>query len=137
MSIGKKFKIVYGFNEGDYLPINENELVKAIALFMEGGRAVFDAGAVRGNDIMRIVPDWHAEKGWNRGYKMTPKDYEDIKPLEKGYQEIYGQAKYLTEYAIKEDRRDLLSKPLSEGIKLLPQNPISGEVKKLANKFKI
>ncbi len=104
---------------------------------MEGGRAVFDAGAVRGNDIMRIVPDWHAEKGWNRGYKMTPEDYEDIKPLEKGYQEIYGQAKYLTEYAIKEDRRDLLSKPLSEGIKLLPQNPISGEVKKLANKFKI
>lgn len=139
MSI-KKYKIVYGYNEGDYIAIDENELPRACALFREGiGRGFFNGGAVRGQDIMRIVPDWHAEKGWNRGYKMMPEDYEDIKPLEKSYQETYGQAKYLAEYAIKENCRGLFSAKFSEAIKLLPKenNPVSEEVKKLADKFQV
>ena len=83
---GKFYKLVFGFNEGDYISIKGDELPKAIALFMEkSGRANFESGAIRGQDIMRIVPDWHKVKGWNQGWKMTADDYEDIKPLEDGY----------------------------------------------------
>ena len=138
----KKFKIVYVFGEGDYLPISEDELVKALVLFMEGGRAVFANGAVRSQDISRIVPDWHAVKGWNRGWKMTPDDYEDVKSLEKPYQKTYEQASFIAEFIIKEDRRQLLNKSLKELVELLPapnkeMEQFSGEVKKLANKFQI
>ncbi len=138
----KKFKIVYGFGEGEYLAISGNELHKAIALFMEkNGRAIFENGAIRGQDIMRIVPDWHAVRGWNKSWGMTPDDFEDIKPLEADYKEAYRRASYLAEFAIKENRRDLLLKPASEAIKEVPQlekqNPISEATKLIADKMKM
>jgi hypothetical protein len=117
----KKFKIVYGYNEGDYIAIDENELPRACALFREGiGRGFFNNGAVRGQDIMRIVPDWHADQGWNKGWKMQADDYEAIRHLERPYQETYEQAKFLAEYAIRENKRELLTQPFQEAIKLLP-----------------
>lgn len=129
MPTGKKFKIVYGYGEADYISITENQLATAISVFMEGGRAIFNENAIRGQDIMRIVPDWHAEKGWNKGYKMIAEDYADIKPLERDYQDIYNKAKYLAEYSMKENRRDLLSQPLEEAVKVLPKNQVSEEIK--------
>ena len=137
----KYYKIVYGFNPDDHLPIKGDELPKAIALFVEKiGRGVFEDGVIRGQDIMRIIPDWHRVKGWNKGYKMNSDDNADVAPLEEGYRNVYNKAKEIAEYAIKENRRDLLLKPSSEAIKELPQGEIprqiSEEVKKLADKFK-
>ncbi len=137
----KYYKIVYGFNPDDYLPITVDELPKAIALFVEKtGRGVFEEGVIRGQDIMRIVPDWHRARGWNKGYKMTPDDNADIAPLEEGYRKIYSKAKEIAEYAIKENRRDLLLKPASEAIKELPQGEmpkqISEGIIKLSDKFR-
>jgi hypothetical protein len=128
MSTGKKyFKVVYGFNEADYVPINENELVKSLFAFANGGKLMLEQGAIRGQDIHRIVPDWHAEKGWNRGYKMMPEDYEDIRPLEKTYRETYEQARLIAEKAIRENNPNLLNIPFSEAVKLLPKrNDING-----------
>lgn len=119
----KKYKIVYGYNESDYLPINENELPKAIAMYIEGnGRGIFENGAIRAQDIMRIVPDWHADQGWNRGWKMQPADFDAIKHLERPYKETYEQAKTIAHIALKENKRELLNQPLSESIKLLPES---------------
>lgn len=118
----KKYKIVFGYNEGDYLPINGNELHKAIALFMEGnGKALFESGAIRGQDIIRIVPDWHAVKGWNRGWKMTTEDYDSIKSLEADYREAYNRAKYIAEIAIRDNKRELLSLSAKDAYSKLPQ----------------
>ena len=139
----KYYKIQFGFGESEYLPISANELPKALVLFMEkNGRAIFESGAIRGQDIIRITEDWHRIKGWNQGYKMLPEDFEEIKPLQKVYLETYNKAKYIAEYVIKENRRDLLSKTPSEILKEIPQQieapkDISEGVKKLANKFKI
>lgn len=136
----KYFKIQYGYNEADYLPITENELMKAIALFIEGnGRGIFEAGAIRGQDIMRIVPDWHRDQGWNQGWKMTPEDFEAISHLQRPYQELYSQAKMLTEMALRENKPELLKQPLQEVLKLIPVKlEISDEASKLlADKFNV
>ena len=144
--IKKHYKIVYGFNdEINYFPITGDELHKAFVIAMEGGRGIFEAGFFnnRKNDILRIIPDWHTQKGWNKGYEMNELDYEDIKPLEENYQQTLMNGKFLAEYIVKENRRDLLQKPASEAfneIKKLanPQSKqLSEEVKKLSDKFKI
>lgn len=140
----KYYKIVYGFNEYDYLSITSEELHKAQVVAIEGGKAIFEEGFYnnRGNDVMRIVPDWHRARGWNKGYKMTPLDYEDIENLVEPYRKTLSNGKLLAEFIIKENRKELLSKPASEAfkeIKLLQgveQKWISEETKKLADKFK-
>ena len=134
----KYYKIQFGFNEADYLPITSNELPKALALFMEKtGRAIFESGTVRGQDIMRIVEDWHRARGWNQGYKMLPEDFADIEPLRIPYRETYNKAKMIAEYAIKEDRRELLLIPPLNALSEIPQVPkeINEQTKFLSDKF--
>jgi len=136
----KYFKIQFGYGEVDYLGIEENELAKAIALFMEGsGRALFKTGAIRGQDIIRITPDWHTDQGWNKGWKMQAEDHSAIKHLEKGYNKIYHKARELAEYAIKENKRELLNQPLQIALEELPRKnyQVSKEAEQLAEKFKI
>ncbi len=119
----KYFKIVYGFNQDEYLEIDENELAKAIAIFMQGnGRASFHSGAVRGQDIMRIIPDWHTTMGWNKGHKMTSDDHAEVKRFEIIYRDTYNTAKMLAEYATKANKPELLSIPLADAVKQIPQS---------------
>lgn len=139
--MAKHYKIVYGFGDDDYLPIVGDELPKAIALFMERtGRGVFSTGAIAASDIKRIVPDWHAAMGYTKGYKLTTYDYQEIKPLEEGYNSIYEKAKSIAEYALKNNRQDLLSIPASEAIKQVPlldqPKEVSSDIKKLADGMK-
>lgn len=137
----KYYKIVFGFGQDDYLPITEDELAKAVFLFMQGkGKAVFGEGALRAQDIQRIVPDWHKAKGWNKGYKMLPEDYAEVKSLNHSYTETYLQAAAIAEFAAKENRMDLLNQPLSTSVLALPSPshpPLLKEVEILANKFKV
>ena len=140
----KFFKIVYGYNEGDYLPITADELHKAHVLAIEGGKASFEAGFFqnRGNDVMRIVPDWHRVKGWNQGWKMTPDDYRDVEQLKKSFAKTFEKGKLIAEYAIRENRRDLLVMPASkafEEIKTLvsPDQELLSESSELIDKFKV
>jgi len=136
----KFFKIQFGYGEADYLKITENELPKAIALFMEGsGRALFESGAIRGQDIIRITPDWHTDQGWHKGWKMQPEDYQAIEHLEGVYNETYLRAREVAEYAIKENKRELLNEPFQKALTRLPSRDqgISEWSGKLADKFKI
>lgn len=137
----KYFKIIYGYNEADYITINENELPKALVLFKEpNNRAVFENGAVRGQDIMRIVPDWHTDQGWNKGWKMTPDDFSDIKHLESGYKKTYAQAELIADTAIKTGNREMLNKPFAEALELTPKqevNEITSGTKMLAEKMRM
>lgn len=137
----KYFKIIYGFNEADYLGITENELPKAIWLFKNGtNRAVFGSGAVRGQDIMRIVPDWHASQGWNKGWKMTPDDFSDIKHLDEPYKKTYAEANLIADYAVKTNNLDILNLPFEQALQLAPKpevNEITDGTKMLADKMKM
>jgi len=144
MSTSKKFKVVYGYDGNAYMTIDENDLPKAYAVFIEGaGRALFSTGeAIRGQDIIRIEIDWHADQDWNKGYEMQVLDYEYVKPYEKGYKETMMKARHVAEFAIKENRRDLLLKPLSESFLSLPEKTeksqeVSEMAKQLADKFNI
>ncbi len=128
----KYYKLVFGFNEDDYLSITSDELHKAQVIAIEGGKAIFEAGFFnnRGNDVMRIVPDWHRVRGWNKGYKMTELDHEDIKELVEPYRKTLANSKLLAEFIIKENRRDLLSQPASEAFKEIKQlqSPVHKEL---------
>lgn len=118
----KQFKIVYGYNESDFISIKGDELHKALALFMSGsGRGNFEGGAVRGQDIMRIVPDWHTVMGWNKGYKMGADDFAQIEPLEKEYKIAYQLAKDIAEFAVRENRPELLTRTATEALLALPE----------------
>lgn len=141
----KYYKIVYGFDEGDYLPITSDELHKAQIIAIEGGKATFEAGFFnnRGNDVMRIVPDWHRVRGWNRGYKMLPEDYEDIEPLQKSYLKTLENGKILANFIIQNNRYDLLEITASQAFKEIkelqsPTKKLLNETTSiLANKFQI
>lgn len=139
------YKIVYGFNEDDYLSITSDELHKAQVIAIEGGKAIFEDGFYnnRGNDVMRIIPDWHRVRGWNKGYKMTVLDHEDIKSLIEPYRKTLANSKLLAEYIIRNNKRELLSLPASEAFKQVKelQSPnkkmLDSGVYKLADKFQI
>lgn len=142
----KYFKVKYGFDETQYAEITSDELPKAYGMFLaQEGNGIFkDGTAIRAKDIIRIEPNWHKVRGWNRGWKMTLDDYEDIKPLERGYQDIQNQAKLIAERAIKENRTELLTKPMSEllgvfGISDKPNLPpdITKQICDISSKFKI
>lgn len=148
MFIGKNmkyYKIVYGFNQDDCLSITEDELHKAFVIAMEGGKATFKAGFFqnRGNDVLRIVEDWHTAKGWNKTWKMGNEDYEDIRRLETSYKKTLESGRLLAESIIKNDRRDLISKPMSEALLELnllqdkKPNFISTAASSLVDKFRI
>ena len=146
----KYYKIKYGFNESDYCTITDQELPKAYGMHMsqEGVGIFSDGTSIRAKDIIRIEPDWHKVRGWNRGWKMTADDYEDIHPLERSYKATQLEAKDIVDYLLKNRPNDLglLSKPMNEiktiiGIsnperKNLPGD-ISDDISGLVNKFKI
>jgi len=120
--MAKHFKVIYGFGPNDYVSIDENDLVKAQVMFMEGkGRAQFGDTAIRGQDIIRIVPDWHAHFGWNKGYKMLPEDDEYVEPLEKPYKMMIAGTKEIAKFIVENKRYDLLEAPLAEQKLCLPK----------------
>ena len=133
--MNKFYKIKLGYENDNYLSINENELPKAIILFLEGnGRGLFEEGTVRGRDIMQIKNDWHKLRGWNKSWKMTDGDYADVQHLEKSYRETYQLAECVAKEIIKQNRRELLSE--NKSLKELEEIVLKGlsggvDIKKL------
>lgn len=134
------FKIQYGYGSDEYVTITHEELPKAIAVFVGfGDRAVFQNGAVKGKDIIRIIPDWHTHFGWNKTHKMDQYDWNMIpNSLQKQYQDVYGEAKKYTDYIIEKNIPELLRSPLSE-IKQILNLPIGNQSQKFlsAEQFKV
>ena len=129
------YRVKVGYRDDEFLSVSENELPKAQVLFLEGnGRALFDEGAIRGNDVMRILPDFHRARGWVRSWKMQDADYADIQHLEKPYRDTYQLAENIAKEIIKQNRRELLSenKSLKELEEIVLRGLSGGEdIKKL------
>ena len=114
----KYYKLVYGFNELDYIPITSEELHKAQYIAMYGGKANFEGGFFnnRGNDALRIVPDVNKALGQNTGWKLTSDDMLEFrnKGFESSYRKTLDNAKLLAEYIKRENKQELLSQPAPE-----------------------
>lgn len=110
MSKTKYFKVFRGFNESDFIPIDQSELEKAIYAQISGKVAILKNGTIAGNQIGSIVPDYHRAKGWNYGYKLQAEDWKEINRDCKSYTGIIEIAKNRVEYFIKSGKQDLIGK---------------------------
>lgn len=71
----KYFKVKYGFKDGEYLSVDENEVEKALKAQIGGGIVIFKGGSVSGNNIISITPDYNRAMGWNHGYEPHGEDF--------------------------------------------------------------
>jgi len=74
----KYFKVIRGFGQDDYIPIDERELPKAIYAHISGKTVVLENGSINGTHISAIMPDWNRAMGWNPGYKPTAEEHGEI-----------------------------------------------------------
>lgn len=77
--VKRYYKIVYGYEPDNYVPIEGDELEKAIYAHLTLARAAFRSGSVdfsRGG--IMIQPDFNAAMGWTRGYKLAAEDFVEI-----------------------------------------------------------
>lgn len=122
----KYYHIKFGFNNDDFISIDETELARAIIAQTTGKVGIFKEGTITGDKIISITPDINKLMGWNRTYQPTSEDYGEI------------PEKILNEHRkfLEDTRLQIVGGSKPELDK--PQNrPFSNEVESLANKFKI
>lgn len=111
--VNLKYKIVYGFEADNYLPIDADELEKAQYAHMTQSRAIFKAGS---GDFTKsgifIQPDFNAAMGWTRGYKLTADDYVEIERngVDTAHREYFEKIKERVEYLKATGKTDLIGK---------------------------
>lgn len=127
-----------GFNDEQFIPIDEEETLKAISVFMTGGKGTFKNGSISGNQIAGIFPDWHKAKGWNYGYKFLPEDWSEITPMGGRYERHYNALAGFVKTAIDNNQPNELLRPYEEVIAQLREerkkfgNPTGEVFKKLS-----
>lgn len=114
------FKVFRGYNDEDYIPIDDTELEKAVYAHMAGKPVAFENGSINGNQISIIRPDFVRAMGWNKGYKPTPEEHGEIEArVGKRYAGIIGLAKERVQECIANGTPELIgTKPL------LIENPV-------------
>ena len=114
----KYYKVVWGYQPEEYIPIDETELEKALYAHISGKVAIFKEGSINGSRISVIAPDVCRAMGWNRGYKLTPEDYEEFDDREGvKYAGYLAEVKDRVNYLINSGKTDLIGK--NTDIKLL------------------
>lgn len=106
----KYFKIKFGFNNQDFIRIDETELDRAMYSQITSKVGVFKNGTVRGSNIISITPDIHREMNWNDGYEFQPEDFADIRRVEKKYEGVIGETKSRVENLIQTKQEHLIGK---------------------------
>lgn len=114
--VNLKYKIVYGYEPDNYIPIDGDELEKAIYAHMTLARAAFRAGSA---DFSRggifIQPDFNASMGWTRGYKLTPDDFAEIEHhgVDRKHRDFESNVKNRIEYLRANKQENLIGKNVS------------------------
>ena len=134
----KYFKIIWGYDAEDYVEIDETELEKAQFAHITKKDAIYSGGSLTGSKIIAIQPDYHRIMGWNRGYKLGALDYEELseKGIDKSCQKFLADKKEKIQYLISTFQQHLIGKNV-ETPELQKPNPITEDIKKLGDKFKI
>lgn len=136
----KFFRIKTGYNEGDFVSIDDTELEIALHIFMTDGKAIFKNGVVRGKDIIAINEDWHKAMGINPLWKLDADDWNEIgkRGIRREYANILQVAKDRVQYLVQSGQENLIGK----GVKI-PElesekgNQPSGATQALAKKMSI
>jgi hypothetical protein len=135
-----KYKVLFGFEAEDYIPIDGSELERAVYAHMTGKNVAFEQGSVTGARIVAIQPDYHSAMGWNRGYQLEAEDYADIasKGVDVEHKNFQIRAKERVQYLIETKREHLIGKntELPE-LDAPAKHEISNATKTLADKFKM
>lgn len=128
-----------GYDQNNFIPIDEDELIKAIACHMTGGKAAFRSGSVSGTQISAVVPDWHAAIGVNYGHRFDAFDWQEVAPLKNKYKNHQAAITGYVRQSLGEKKPQLLERPYSEVIaelRAIKNNPqISAGVKALTAKM--
>lgn len=110
----KYYKIVWGYDDEDMLPIDETELEKAMYCFITKKDGVFNSGPIKGDKIITIQPDYHRAMGWSRGYRLGPDDYREIgTKLQNEHTNFLEEAKYQASQKLNDSARKQLDGPTS------------------------
>lgn len=117
----QKIILVTGYNEDQRHSIDIEEAHTAYYLFLNPQkRGIFKNGlALTGNQIIQIIPDYHAAMGWNRSYKIGPEDYREVDRLgiEYDLKSLMIKAREVSKFI---DRKpELAEKPLSRCVEFL------------------
>lgn len=108
-----RYKVIYGFDKEQEISIGADELEKAYALFLAGGRAIFKSGdAVDSKHIQAIRPDYHGTMGWTIGHRLGPDDYNELSDtgVEQKLKITQAKAKERVDYLIAHGQHDLIGK---------------------------
>ncbi len=144
------FIVKTGYSPNDFIRINSLEdLERAQFAFMTNAKVVFSNGQMcRGQDIISIREDWHAEMGWNKNYRrddgsvasyeLGNDDWNEIrkKGVDKKYLGILAEVKERVEYLRESGNEKLIGK----GIEIkFPEKPkeIATGMSALAAKFNV
>jgi len=102
----KYFKVYLDYSR--WLPIEDDELEKALYAFITGKPTVFKMGAA--TRIESIIPDFNKSLGWNSDYRPTADDQSDLEKVKPAYQGYLGRVKEKVQYLISQGRTDLIGK---------------------------
>lgn len=72
------FRVKTGYGTDDFLSVDETEVGQFLRAQINGGVAVSREGTVSGPHIMTITPDYNRALGYNRDYRLTGEDYEEL-----------------------------------------------------------
>lgn len=104
------YKIIHGYEEGRFTPLEAEELEKAYGLFLLGGRAVFKQGAVDSKYIQAIQPDWNRIMGWAQEYTLGADDYNELsdKGIDRAARELQARTQEKVQYLIQSGQEKLI-----------------------------
>lgn len=138
MGIKVYFKIVHGYDDERFTPIDHDELEKAYGVFLLGGRAIFRGGAIDGKYIQAIIPDWHRTMGWAQEHNLGPDDYNELS--DKGVvvfaRQLQEQIQSKVQYLVETKQQNLIGKNVVVP-KLTTNESTSPYTKELAEAKKI
>lgn len=109
----KYFKVIRGFGDDDFIPIDETELDVAVYAQMTGKMAFLKNGSINGSHISSIKPDFHRAMGWNYGHGLKAPDWQQLNDagVAKQYIGCLTESKQRIHYLLQMKRPDLIGQP--------------------------
>lgn len=94
----KYFRVKYGYNNDEFISVDEKEMPMAMRAHISGKKGVFKEGSISGDKIIVIVPDWQRVMGWNRTYNLMSEDYDEIgSKTQREYQNLLQETRFQIE----------------------------------------
>lgn len=89
----KHYRVKYGHRADEFISVDEAELPMAVRAHISGKKGLFKEGAVSGDKIIAIVPDYQRDMGWNRDYILMGEDYTEIGEKKREYELLLEETK--------------------------------------------